>query len=233
MRQGGASAWWSSFALILLFALVGYGFILEPGQVLYSPHSDILAYHIGAKGVLWRSLEAGRGIPFWRADQLAGGPAFTSPNALYTYPLHGLFYLLKPAAAVGWTMWIHLVLGALVFWELGRALGLGPWPRFLMAVAALFNFKVLMAVYAGWLSLLPTITFFPLLFAAVFRLVDHPRARYALVLAAAGALCLHGGHVQLVYYCGWFLAAYVLIALFRLWRAGSYDGMRRMAGWVA
>ena len=233
MRETGAPTWWASFALVVVLALVGYGFILQPGQVLYSPHSDILAYHLGAKGVLWRSLEAGRGIPFWRADQMAGGPAFTSPNALYTYPLHGLFYLLNPPAAVDWTMWIHIVLGALVFWELGRALGLGSWPRLLMAVAALFNFKVLMAVYAGWLSLLPGISFFPLLFAVLFRLADHPRARDALALAAVGALCLHGGHVQLVYYCSWFLAAYVLIALFRLWRAGSYGDMRRVAGWAA
>jgi hypothetical protein len=233
MTRGGAPTWWLSFLLIVALALVGYGFILPPGQVLYSPHSDILAYHLGAKEVLWRSLEAGRGIPFWRADQMSGGPAFTSPNALYTYPLHGLFYLLPPPAAVDWTMWIHLVLGAAVFWELGRTLGLGPLPRLFMAVAALFNFKVLMAVYAGWLSLLPGITFFPLLFAALFRLADYPRAREALALAAAGALCLHGGHVQLVYYCGWFLAAYVLVVLFRRWRAGVYGEMRRTVGWVA
>ena len=77
MNKDGAPAWWVSFLLIVALALVGYGFILQPGQVLYGPHSDILAYHLGAKEVLWRSLEAGRGIPFWRADQLSGGPAFT------------------------------------------------------------------------------------------------------------------------------------------------------------
>jgi hypothetical protein len=233
MWKGTALPWCFSFASIIVCALIGYGFLLQPGQVLYSPHSDILAYHIGAKEILWRSLEAGRGIPFWRADQLSGGPAFTSPNALYTYPLHGLFFFLRPAEAVNWTLWIHLVLGAMVFWEVGRTLGLGQWPRFLMAAAALFNFKVLMAVYAGWLSLLPTITFFPLLFAALFRLAEHPRAWNALVLAAVGALCLHGGHLQIVYYCAWFLSAYVILVLFRLWRTSSYDEMRRVVGWVA
>jgi len=233
ISKAGAPTWWVSFLLVVVLALVGYGFILQPNQVLYSPHSDILAYHVGAKEVLWRSLEEGRGIPFWRADQISGGPAFTSPNALYTYPLHALFYLLPPAAAVDWTMWVHLVLGAAVFWELGRALGLGPWPRLLMAVAALFNFKVLMAVYAGWLSLLPGITFFPLLFAALFHLTEHPRARNALALAAAAALCLHGGHLQLVYYSVWFLAAYALIVFFRRWRADSQRECWRMAGWIA
>jgi hypothetical protein len=232
MRRDGAPTWWVSFLLIAVLALVGYGFILQPGKVLYSPHSDILAYHLGAKEVLWRSLEAGRGIPFWRADQMSGGPAFTSPNALYTYPLHALFYLLPPPAAVDWTMWIHLALGAVVFWELGRALGLGPWPRLLMAVAALFNFKVIIAVYAGWLSPLPSITFVPLLFAALFRVVRFPNATGALVLAAVGALCLHGGHLQLVYYALWFLAAYALIALCRHCGANSYREMRCLAWWL-
>jgi len=192
-RDDGAPAWWVSFLLVAALALVGYGFILQPGQILYSPHSDILAYHLGAKEVLWRSLEAGRGVPFWRSDQLSGGPAFTSPNALYTYPLHVLFYLFPPPAAVNWTVWLHLVLGAVVLWELGRALGLGPWPRLLMAAAALFSFKVLLAVYAGWLSLLPGITFFPLLFATLFHLTERPRLWNALALAAVGALCLHEG----------------------------------------
>jgi hypothetical protein len=232
-RDEGAPAWWVSFLLVAALALVGYGFILQPGQILYSPHSDILAYHLGAKEVLWRSLEAGRGVPFWRSDQLSGGPAFTSPNALYTYPLHVLFYLFPPPAAVNWTVWLHLVLGAVVFWELGRALGLGPWPRLLMAAAALFSFKVLLVVYAGWLSLLPGITFFPLLFATLFHLTERPRLWNALALAAVGALCLHGGHVQLVYYCGWFLAAYALTVLVRRWRDGARGDARQAAGWIA
>ncbi|HEY5285101.1 MAG TPA: hypothetical protein VIM14_20070, partial [Polyangia bacterium] len=79
--------------LLLALAGVGYGFLLVPGRVPYSPHSDIVAYHLAAKQVLHDSLEAGHGVPFWRSDQLSGTPAFTSPNALYTNPLHGLFYL--------------------------------------------------------------------------------------------------------------------------------------------
>jgi len=232
MQRDGAPTWWVSFLLVAVLALVGYGFILQPGQVLYSPHSDILAYHLGAKEVLWRSLEAGRGIPFWRSDQMSGGPAFTSPNALYTYPLHALFYLLPPPAAVGWTMWIHLMLGAVVFWELGRVLGLGPWPRLLMAVAALFNFKVIIVVYAGWLSPLPGITFVPLLFAALFRLARSPDAPGALMLAAVGALCLHGGHLQLLYYSGWFFFAYALVAFRQHWWANSHHDMRRLVWWL-
>ncbi len=232
MRTFENRDWLIALLLIVSLAFIGYGFLLKPGSVPYSPHSDIVSYHLAAKEVLFRSVQSGQGLPFWRADQLSGGPAFTSPNALYTHPLHGLFYLFPPAAVMGWTIWLHLVAGACVFYWVGQSLGLSRWPRLLMAVAALFNFKVLMAVYAGWLSFLPSLTFFPLLFAMVFRLVKCPTPRSALALAAVGGLCLHGGHIQLVYYSGLFLVAYALVALGHLWRAGRYPEMRRTAGWL-
>lgn len=232
VRPAWGQDWWAPFGLIVLLALAGYGFLLRPGELLYTPYSDIVAYHLGVKEVLFRSWQAGQGLPFWRADQLAGGPAFTNPNGLYTYPLHVLFYLVPPPAAMGWTIWLHLVIGAWVYAALGHALGLGPLPRLLMAAAALFNFKVLMAVYAGWLSFLPSITFFPLLFATIFRIVKRPGPGTALAVAATGALALHGGHIQLVYYSGWFLVAYLLLTQVASWRAGQRHQVRRVATWL-
>jgi hypothetical protein len=108
---------------------------------------------------------------------------------------------------MGWTIRLHLVIGALIYYALGHSLGLGRWPRLLMAVAALFNFKVLMAVYAGWLSVLASITLFPLLFVVVFRVVKSPGSANALTMAATGALCLHTGQLQFIYYSGLLLLA--------------------------
>ena len=224
--------WLIPLCLIPLLAVVGYGVLLRPGEILYNPHSDIVAYHLAAKEVLFRSWHAGRGLPFWRADQLAGGPAMTNPNELYAYPLHFLFYMLRPADAVDWTIWLHVVVGAWAFYALGQSLDLGRWPRVLMAAAGLFNFKALMAVYAGWMSVLPSIALFPLLFAVVFRAVKSPGPGSALAVAATGALCLHGGQLQLVYYSGWFLVAYLLMVLVALWRAGRRREARQVAGWL-
>ena len=41
--------------------------------------------------MLWRSLQAGHGIPFWRSDRLSGNTALTNPQSLHTCPLHFLF----------------------------------------------------------------------------------------------------------------------------------------------
>jgi len=232
MRSSRNRDWLIALFLIVPLALIGYGFLLWPGKIPYTPYSDIVAYHLAAKEVLHRSVQAGQGVPFWRADQVAGGPALTNPNALYTYPLHGLFYVLSPAGAMGWTIWLHLVIGALVYYALGHSLGLGRWPRLLMAVAALFNFKVLMAVYAGWLSVLASITLFPLLFVVIFRVVKSPGSGNALAMAVTGALCLHTGQLQLIYYSGLFLLAYLLVTLGALWRAGRRQEVRQAVGWV-
>lgn len=233
MRASREQHWFILLCLIPLMAAAGYGFLLRPGEILYSPHSDVVAYHLAAKEVLFRSWHAGRGLPFWRADQLGGGPALTNSNSLYTYPLHFLFYVLRPAEAMGWTIWLHLVIGAWAFYAVGRSLDLGRWPCVLMAVAALFNFKVLMAVYAGWLSVLPSITLFPLLFAVIFWAVKSPGPGSALAVAATGALCLHTGLLQLVYYTGWFLVAYLLVTLAGWWRTGRRQEVRRAVGWLA
>lgn len=218
------------FAAIVMLALLGYGQLLVPGRIPYSPHSDVVAYHLAAKHVLHRSMQAGHGLPYWRADQLSGTSAFTSPNALYTNPLHVLYQVWEPARATGPTVLLTLLVGALAFYLVAASLRLG-WPaRLFVALAGLFNFKMILAVYAGWLAPLCGIVSFPLLFAAAFALVKTPGLGPTLALSASGALCLHSGQLQFVYYAGWFLLAFLLMAWLGYWRSGQRQQARRLAG---
>ena len=219
--------------VVCALAVAGYGQVLVPDTIPYSPHSDIVAYHLAAKQVLHRSLEAGHGLPFWRGDQLSGTPAFTSPNALYTNPLHFLYFILDPIRATGFTIALLLVAGAYAFYLVGLALRLSAWPRILMAVAGLFSFKLILAVYAGWLGPLCALVTFPLLFASAFFTARNPSARAGLALAGSAALCLHGGQLQVVYYAAWFALAYLVVAGVRLWRQGERPAARRLAAWSA
>ena len=68
-----------------------------------------------------------------------------------------------------------------------------------MTLAGMFNFKLLLAVYAGWLPYVPTLCLIPFLFACVFSLMRRPRASAALAFAATAALCFVAGWVQLLY----------------------------------
>jgi len=205
--------------ILLVLALVGYGFLLTPGEAPYSPHSDFVAQGLATKTVLWNSLRAGDGIPFWRHDELAGNVALTNPQSLYTYPLHLLFYLMEPVKAVGPTFWLHFLVAGFVGYIVAMSLGLGRAARLLTAAAMMFSFKLIMVAYSAWLPAIPNIVLFPLLFAATIRLLRKPNLGSMLLLAATGTLILHAGHLQFTYYALLFLVA--------LFLADSIGRMRR------
>ena len=218
--------------LFLLLSLAGYSVLLRSDSVPYSPHSDVVAYHLAAKEVLHRSLEQGLGIPYWRSDQLSGTPAFGSPNALYTNPLHLAFLVANPAHSIGLTFAIELLFGALGCYLTGRALGLGRWSCVFLGVAGLFAFKLILAVYAGWLGPLAGISTVPFLFASAFWLARRPGPGPALALTASGILCLHAGQLQIPSYAGGFAAAYLFGVAVSRWRRGERAYARRLSLWA-
>ncbi|MBP7148131.1 MAG: hypothetical protein KBD01_11335 [Acidobacteria bacterium] len=222
-----------ALALLLALAALGYGFLWRPGATPYSPHSDFISEHVSTKEVLYDSVREGRGIPFWRSDKLSGTAGLINPVSQFTYPLHVLFYFLPPLAAAGPTLWLHFLAAGIVLYLAGAAFGLGPWPRLFMATAGAFGFKLILATYAGWLPNIPMIVWFPALFVAVYNVVQRPGPLAALLLALAGAVCLHCGVIQLVYYSGLFALAYVVLALAGRLRRGDARGALRTCGWLA
>jgi hypothetical protein len=226
--------WWKkdcliSVFLILILAGIGYGHLWRQGEVVYSPHSDFVAHYLGVKTVFFDSIREGRGIPFWRDDLLAGLPAFTNPQSLYTYPLHILFYFLEPIKALGGTYWLHVIASAWVFYLVGAALGLAKWSRIFMAVSAMFSYKLVLAIYTGWTAVIPAMVCFPLLFVAVFYIENKNGLKTILALACASAICIHTGHLQLIYYSFWFVAAYVLVKTIQWCITRQWQTVRKVA----
>lgn len=202
----------ASAAAILVLALSGYWFWLTHPDSIATAHSDIVVFHLGLKQVLYASLHAGRGVPFWREDQLGGAPAFTDPQAQFLFPLHFLFWLLPPATALGPTILLQFVVSAFGAYALAGALALPFWSRLFMAAGALFCSKAILAAYAGWLANLSTIALLPFLIAIVIETLERPRLALVGWTAVIGALCLVSGMAQLVYYSLFFLAAMILAA---------------------
>jgi hypothetical protein len=200
-------------AAVVVLALVGYGQLLVPGRIAASPHSDLLAYHLRTKAVLYDSLRRGEGVPRWREDQLGGQPGLTHPQAAWGEPLHALFWLMPPERAAGPTLFLLILVAALGYSALAAALGLGAAGRLFAAVAGLFQAKLVLAAYAGWLGVLPSIALLPWLFWALLRAMVAPGWRTALALAAVAALMLHGGQLQLVYYGALVAAAWCAVRL--------------------
>ena len=200
----------AALGVVLGSALLGYGFLLAPGRAPYSPFSDFVAGGLASYAPLHEALRGGRGLPFWRDDELSGSAALTNPQSADASPLNILFWLWPPLKAAGPTLWLYFLVAGAAGYACGWALELGFWPRILVAAAQMFSFKLVIAAFAGWLPGFAGVIVFPLLFAAAFRAVERPGPEGALLLALAFALCLSSG-LQFSYYSALFLAAYAAL----------------------
>ena len=208
-----------SAGLIALVALLAYGPLLRPGYIPYSKNSDLIGEHLSRKWAAYRSLHAGQGLPFWKADQFSGGPALIHPSAMYACPLHFLFNLIDPAAAAGPTFWLQFLVMGLGMYLWGCSLGLGLYGRLLMAVAGMLNFKLILMAYAGWLVAIPALVMWPILMAALSYCLRSPGLVSTATLAAAAATFLVSGHPQFIYYGALLAMTYAVAQLFvAVWR---------------
>ncbi len=218
-------------ALLILCCALSYGFLCQPGKTPYSAYSDALTYNLGAMEGLHRSLTQGAGPPFWQPYQMSGGPDLTNPQ--HFYALLAPFLALSPSAALGPEYFFSFLLAGLAFFAIGRSMGLGHLPAGVMGLAALYNGKVVLAAFAGWLALLPAVALAPLAALAAARVARRPTLGNGLLLAAAAALCLQSAHLQIVYYAGVACALALAAAALRGIAAGRARHVSRAAGALA
>src|SRR5439155_5299724 len=97
-------------AVDLLFFMM---LVLHPSEILYSPHSDLLAEHIPAKRFLVRSFQETGELPLWCPYHFAGSPFVHDIQVAMFYPPH-LALLLVPQDRVGfavsWLVVLHVLL---------------------------------------------------------------------------------------------------------------------------
>ena len=220
----------AAVALVVAIALTGLGFLIVHPEGLFNRHSDVLAFHLGNQTVLHDSWRLSHRLPLWRSDVLSGAPALTNPQSMYTHPLHLLFLLAKPERVIGLVIWLEMLVAALGAYYAAVVLRLSIPGRLVVAVATLFSYKSILAIYAGWLTPLSGIAAIPFVFAAAGAVGDRPSLRSALVLGAAGALSLHSGHPQFVYYTWLFAGAWSVVAIgWRLARGARRAAIRMAA----
>lgn len=220
-------------ALIIGIALMGLGGVIWQPQGLFNRHSDLIAYHLGTQTVLHQMLNVEHRLPLWRPDVLSGEPALTNPQALFTHPLHLLFALVTPERVVGLVIWLQMLIAALGAYYAAGALGISTAARLMVAVAMLFSFKTILAVYAGWLSVLAGIAALPLWFGALAITMERPSLRAGLAFGGAGALFLHSGNLQLFYYAALFSLFWTSGRVVRLSTVGDWQTIGRLLGSLA
>ncbi len=132
-------------------------------------------------------------FPLWNVHWFAGYPHFAVPSNAVLYPATILFALLSFVAACKITILGHILLFTVLNYFLGRDLFGSRLSALFLALSALLGVVVSGPTHGGHLWSLATITWTPLAFLALRRIVHSGRAVWALVAAAAIALMALAG----------------------------------------
>lgn len=95
--------------------------VLAPGTVISA--RDIPTFHLPLRGWFWQeATELGR-LPEWNPGIHHGQPTLSNPNTMAFYPPSWLGLVLAPERALGWLVWLHVLLGAAGLMRLSRLFG--------------------------------------------------------------------------------------------------------------
>ncbi len=203
--------------IVLALAVAGYSHLLGSGGILYSAHSDVVTQHYASLV----KLGAG-GLPFWRSDQFSGNPYYSNPQSFATNPLYAIYYFISPSHGLNFIVWLHLLAAGVAFYFAGVLLGLSRSACLFMAVAGLFNFKLIIMIYAGLLPVLPSVVLLPLFVALAVVLLRSATIEASVAFGVCAAVCLLAGSFQLLFYATTILFALVLWEVGRSARGGDF-----------
>jgi len=158
--------------------------------------------------------------PLWNTTIFSGYPIIASGQSGFTYPPRILAHLLlSPGAARTTILLFHSALMALAMygWLLSRGLHRGA--AGLGGIIWMLNGYV-----ASWLEFDHVVTagsYLPVMLYCFDRALQGGGKRWWALLAIAGALCLHTGHLQICFSLGLILIAHALIQIVskRAWKA--------------
>ncbi|HEY1685008.1 MAG TPA: hypothetical protein VGG19_09610 [Tepidisphaeraceae bacterium] len=226
--------------LVALIILILHRALFSGGQFVPSwPDTDLFLVYLPWRYFGFSQWKLGH-FPFWNPHVFCGIPFFAQIQSTLFYPIAWVHFLLNVASAATWEMALNLSAGAICMYAWARQRGIGRWGAILSGAVFAFSGPFYAHVIVGYLTVLASLAWMPLVFLAVDRLLiqsnkaaDNTRALPADpigglvpssfivhrssfssgILIGSIALCLQclGGHIQLVYYTLIIAALYLLL----------------------
>ncbi len=222
-----------------LYTFAPYATYAEPVGVPSPPDnalvSDMILQNLHWKAFIKDSLAAGD-LPLWNPHQLSGVPFMAAGQPSTLYPLSAIYYLLPLDVAYGWFVVINLWLAGVMMYGFIRVLRLNRTAALLGAItyqhSGFFLASAVFPMMLGgvvWLPLLLLCTEYIIRARPLFgRPVVVP---WVMIGAAALALNIFAGHVEITYYTILMTAYYGLLrVLHGYWAGRNTPGAAR--GWA-
>lgn len=222
--------------LALTVAMFGDVLFSSSARVLGDPATDLGSQFLAWRGWGFGELRAGN-FPLWNPHIFSGAPFFGGMQAALLYPPNALFLFLPLAAAVNWSIALHVwAAGAfMALWMLRR--GLRPAAAFFAGALLMFCGAHFSHIFAGHLPNLCAMPWVPLIFLAIDAFFEKREPRWCLLGMAAVGMQIFAGHPQYVFYTAIAAGLYSLLRLpgeRRVWPlaaglAGIYAGGAALA----
>lgn len=214
-----------SLALLLALTLAMFGDVLFVGstRVVGHPITDLYLQFLPWRDFGFRELAKGN-LALWNPHIFGGAPYFGAMQAALLYPPNCLFLILPLAAAVNWSIALHVfAIGAFTFfWMRVRRLCISA--SFSASVLVMFCGAHFLHIFAGHVPHLLAMTWAPLIFCAIDGLLVTRNFRWCLVAMFAVAMQVLAGFPQHVFYTAIVAGLYSTLRLIGHWNwpsAGS------------
>jgi len=210
---------WIPLAALFALVLLMFGDVLFFGgnAVPGAPGTDLFSQFVAWREFGFRELAHGN-LALWNPHVYCGAPFFGGMQAALLYPPNVIFLLLPIAAAINWSIALHVfALGAFMFFWM-RKRGLHMWAAFFAGAVTMFCGAHFPHVYAGHLPNLCAMIWTPLIFLSIDSIFARVSLGACLLGVLAAAMQIFAGHPQYVFYTAIAAAIYSLLRLIELWR---------------
>lgn len=215
------------FFLVLLYFRVVY---LHPREMIYSPDSDLIRYHVPQRSFLMESLKRDGEIPLWLPWRWSGTPFQAILQSVIFYPLTWLSLPIPPDYSHGYFFLIHAVMAGIFMYlylceiRLSGATSLAGSIFYMFAGTAFCMYFYHHIVYVfSWTALL--------LFLAE-RFTRRPSLFYAALLGLVAAVQFLGCHPQFFTFSTCLLACYIACLIILRRREGEAGAVLKACGYL-
>jgi len=205
--------------LLLVFVCIFFSKVLfNPGKMLHSRSSDMIAFTSPYKLFIHRHFQDVGSIPLWNPFTFSGNPIVADIEMSMFYPPDLLFLVGETYTVYAILMIFHFILGCVSMYLLMRVYGLDETSSIFSSLVYVFSGSMISRIYLGHFIILNSVLLVPLIFLLFELSIRKSSLGYGLLAGLAVGMQLLAGHPQFFFYTIYALLFYILARYIALYK---------------
>jgi len=184
--------------------------VLYPGEMIYSPSSDIVEQYYPWRSLADNALKDGR-LPMWNVHNFAGEPLLANMQLAFFYPPNLVMFSVLPAdMAFGYSFILHLFFAGASTYFIAKRVGLQGIYAILPGMLFIFSGYFTGHVYAGHYGQVCSASWIPLVFLVFDKALQKESWKWGIVLGIVVGVQFLAGHIQITLFSGFICLVYFI-----------------------